>query len=65
MVSSQIDEHKKFGGVVPELAARAHLENIDFIINKSLNFDHLINLSNWIVNKSLNLIILITTRINL
>ena len=36
VVSSQIDEHKEFGGVVPELAARAHLENIDFIINKSL-----------------------------
>ena len=36
IVTSQIDEHKEFGGVVPELAARAHVENIDFIINKSL-----------------------------
>ena len=36
VVSSQIDEHKEFGGVVPELAARAHVENIDLIINKSL-----------------------------
>jgi len=36
IVSSQIKEHEKFGGVVPELAARAHVENIDFIINKSL-----------------------------
>ncbi len=36
VVSSQIEEHKKFGGVVPELAARAHLENIEFIINKAL-----------------------------
>ena len=36
IVSSQIDEHKEFGGVVPELAARSYLENIDFIINKSL-----------------------------
>ena len=36
IVSSQIEEHKEFGGVVPELAARAHLENIDFIIDKSL-----------------------------
>ena len=36
IVSSQIKEHKQFGGVVPELAARSHLENIDFIINKSL-----------------------------
>ena len=36
IVSSQIEEHKKFGGVVPELAARSHVENIDFIINKAL-----------------------------
>ncbi len=36
VVSSQIEEHKEFGGVVPELAARAHLENIEFIINKAL-----------------------------
>tara|TARA_X000001036_G_scaffold213039_1_gene199748 strand:- start:253 stop:1329 length:1077 start_codon:yes stop_codon:yes gene_type:complete len=33
VVSSQIEEHKKFGGVVPELAARAHLENIEYIID--------------------------------
>jgi len=36
IVSSQIKEHEKFGGVVPELAARAHVENIDFIIKKAL-----------------------------
>ena len=36
VVSSQIKQHKEFGGVVPELAARAHLENIEFIINKAL-----------------------------
>ncbi len=36
VVSSQIEEHKEFGGVVPELAARAHIENIEFIINRSL-----------------------------
>ena len=36
IVSSQISEHKKFGGVVPELAARAHLENIDYIIETAL-----------------------------
>ena len=35
IVSSQI-EHEEFGGVVPELAARAHVENIDYIINKAL-----------------------------
>jgi len=43
IVSSQIKEHEKFGGVVPELAARAHVENIDFIINKAL-MDSKINL---------------------
>ena len=26
IVSSQIQEHKEFGGVVPEIAARAHVE---------------------------------------
>ena len=36
IVSSQIEEHKKFGGVVPELAARAHLENIEYIIDTVL-----------------------------
>ncbi len=36
IVSSQIDEHREFGGIVPELAARSHLENIEFIIEKSL-----------------------------
>ena len=36
VVSSQIEEHKKFGGIVPELAARAHLENIEYIIDTAL-----------------------------
>tara|TARA_E500000178_G_C16870579_1_gene684182 strand:+ start:216 stop:1031 length:816 start_codon:yes stop_codon:yes gene_type:complete len=44
VVSSQIKEHEKYGGVVPELAARAHLENIELIINKSLT-DSKISLS--------------------
>ena len=34
IVSSQVEEHKKFGGIVPELAARAHAEKIDLIINE-------------------------------
>ncbi|MDC0426521.1 tRNA (adenosine(37)-N6)-threonylcarbamoyltransferase complex transferase subunit TsaD [Pelagibacteraceae bacterium] len=41
IVSSQIKEHEKFGGVVPELAARAHVENIDFIINRALDESNL------------------------
>tara|TARA_S200000501_G_scaffold369380_1_gene408710 strand:- start:389 stop:1465 length:1077 start_codon:yes stop_codon:yes gene_type:complete len=37
IVSSQIKEHKKFGGIVPEIAARAHIENIDLIIQEAIN----------------------------
>lgn len=36
IVSSQYQEHKPFGGVVPEIAARAHLNHIEFIIQKAL-----------------------------
>jgi len=36
VVSSQIEEHKEFGGIVPEIAARAHVEKIEFIIKKAL-----------------------------
>jgi len=31
-VLSQIDEHRPFGGIVPEIAARAHLDHIDRLI---------------------------------
>jgi len=41
VVSSQIKEHEKFGGVVPELAARSHVENIEFIVNKALDESNL------------------------
>ena len=37
IVSSQVDVHKEFGGVVPELAARSHIEKIDFIIQKAID----------------------------
>ena len=36
IVSSQVDVHKEFGGVVPELAARAHIEKIDLITKKAI-----------------------------
>ena len=36
IVSSQTEEHKEFGGVVPEIAARAHVEKIEFIIKKAI-----------------------------
>ena len=41
VVSSQIEEHKDFGGVVPEIAARAHVEKIEFIIKKALKESNL------------------------
>ena len=37
IISSQVDVHKKFGGVVPELAARSHMEKIDWIVKKAIN----------------------------
>ena len=36
IVSSQEDVHRKFGGVVPELAARSHIEKIDLIVKKAI-----------------------------
>ena len=41
IVSSQIDVHKEFGGVVPELAARAHVEKIEFIVQKAIKESNL------------------------
>lgn len=37
VVSSQINRHKEFGGVMPELASRLHLENIMICIDEALN----------------------------
>ncbi len=37
IVSSQVDIHKEFGGVVPELAARSHIEKIDWIVKKAID----------------------------
>ncbi len=36
VVSSQVDLHAKYGGVVPEIAARAHIEHIAPIIEQAL-----------------------------
>ena len=36
-ISSQVDIHEKFGGVVPEVASRAHAEMIRNIFHASLN----------------------------
>ena len=37
IVSSQVEVHKEFGGVVPELAARSHMEKIDLIVQKAIS----------------------------
>jgi N6-L-threonylcarbamoyladenine synthase len=36
VVYSQLTEHRRFGGVVPEIAARAHLERIDGLVEQAL-----------------------------
>ncbi|GBD43195.1 tRNA N6-adenosine threonylcarbamoyltransferase [bacterium HR40] len=36
IVHSQLDEHARFGGVVPELAARAHISRLDRIVARAL-----------------------------
>jgi N6-L-threonylcarbamoyladenine synthase len=34
---SQLDEHRLYGGVVPEIAARAHLERLDVLIRQAMD----------------------------
>tara|TARA_B100000073_G_scaffold320429_1_gene300125 strand:- start:1094 stop:2164 length:1071 start_codon:yes stop_codon:yes gene_type:complete len=36
IIASQIKDHSKWGGVVPELAARKHLENIPYVLETAL-----------------------------
>ncbi|WP_026673329.1 tRNA (adenosine(37)-N6)-threonylcarbamoyltransferase complex transferase subunit TsaD [Alkalihalobacterium bogoriense] len=36
VVSSQIESHKRFGGVVPEIASRHHVEQITYIIEQAM-----------------------------
>ena len=37
IISSQIEEHKLYGGVVPELASRRHCENVLGVVNEALS----------------------------
>ena len=37
VISSQIEIHQKYGGVMPEIASRLHLENILVVINEALH----------------------------
>ncbi|MFQ5591532.1 MAG: tRNA (adenosine(37)-N6)-threonylcarbamoyltransferase complex transferase subunit TsaD [Phycisphaerae bacterium] len=36
IIASQVDLHRKYGGVVPEIAARAHIEWVDAVIAQAL-----------------------------
>jgi N6-L-threonylcarbamoyladenine synthase len=36
VVLSQLDDHRPFGGIVPEIAARAHLDALDSIVARAL-----------------------------
>lgn len=36
VVNTQIELHKKFGGVVPEVASRKHIENVDEVLDEAL-----------------------------
>ena len=47
IISSQVDIHKNFGGVVPELAARSHIEKIDWIVKKAID--------EYVLNRKFNL----------
>ena len=37
IISSSVDEHARFGGVVPEIASRAHLEAMPSVIAQALS----------------------------
>lgn len=36
VIASQVDLHRKYGGVVPEIASRAHIERLDAVIQEAL-----------------------------
>ncbi|MED4354881.1 tRNA (adenosine(37)-N6)-threonylcarbamoyltransferase complex transferase subunit TsaD [Schinkia azotoformans] len=37
VVASQIESHKRFGGVVPEIASRHHVEQITIVLEEAMN----------------------------
>ena len=36
VIASQIDLHAQYGGVFPEVASRAHVENISFVVEQAI-----------------------------
>ncbi len=37
VINTQIPIHKEFGGVVPEIASRKHIESISMVVEKAIN----------------------------
>jgi N6-L-threonylcarbamoyladenine synthase len=37
VVLSQLDDHRPYGGVVPEIAARSHLDHLDVLVRRALD----------------------------
>ena len=37
VINSQVEEHKLYGGVVPEIASRKHIEKINQVIEEALS----------------------------
>ena len=37
VINTQIDLHKQYGGVVPEIASRLHIENISAVVEKAIS----------------------------
>ncbi len=67
IVSSQIEEHKEFGGIVPEVAARAHVEKIEHIVKKAIkesNID-IKNLNGVAATAGPGLIVCLTVGLNI
>ena len=67
IVSSQVEEHREFGGIVPEVAARAHVEKIEFIVQKAIeesNLD-LENLDGIAATAGPGLIVCLTVGLNI
>ena len=42
VISSQIDLHTLYGGVVPEIASRKHIEKINQVVEQALSEAHMI-----------------------
>ena len=46
IISSQVSTHSKYGGVVPEIASRMHLENMNLLLAQALE-EAVVTFHNW------------------